>query len=459
MQKRIVLKGTNSITLTNDQSNSLEVLSEWYKSKELCICLNGSAGTGKTTLAKYFINTCVKGFTEICVAAPTHQAKEVISKKTELIGYTIHKLLGIRLDLDLADFDPENPVYDMKGKGIIEDFDIIIIDEASMINSKLYELLLKKANSFGIKILFLGDELQLNPVGEKISPVFVQNKTTTLTEIVRQTGDSPLLDLFTVIRKDIINGTEDYLNLLDKSRVTKSGGYKVYHRQLKSDSTNFLNEVCTHFKNPINNNKILTWTSKNGVEWNAFTKNKVNPTEEEVYIGDTIVGNVNLYDSGSNLIFMNSNSYRITNCIHINKKVEGVMLAILEITCIDLSSNNTCIYHVIRRESYGKYASILLDKLDKARKARNARVWAKYYNFKSQFLVGIKLETITGRFIEDKSFTLGYSTTIHKSQGSTYDNTFIIHNNIMKNWDVEERTRLVYVALSRTSNISHIFKN
>ncbi len=455
MQKRIVLHNSDNIILTDDQTQSLEIISLWYKTKDLFLCLNGSAGTGKTTLAKYFIQREISSSVKCCVSAPTHQAKEVISKKTGLQGFTVHKLLGIRMDLDIADFDPDNPVYDVKGVGELFKFDIVILDEASMINTKLYNHLLKKCKKENVKILFLGDELQLNPVGEKVSPVFKENDVTTLTEIVRQVGDNPLLDIFTVLRNDIENNTENYLKLLTESKTTNSGGYKIYPISNAVKKKEFASTCVEHFNDPLNNNKILTWTRKNVDSWNVAVKGKVNPSETVVTIGDTIVGATNIYKNNE-LILTNSSSYRIINAVDHVRRVVGITVHSLRVTCVNAYLDRPVQFNIVKPESYGVYTSILLDKKDKA-KRQGKRGWVNYYNFKADFLIADDLITSHGNVVDTRSFTLGYSSTVHKSQGSTYENTFVIASNIRKNRDIAERNRLMYVALSRTSKTSHIY--
>jgi len=53
----------------------------------------------------------------------------------------------------------------------------------------------------------------------------------------------------------------------------------------------------------------------------------------------------------------------------------------------------------------------------------------------------------------------GYFITVHKSQGSDYDNVFLDYHDLMNNCKPDERARLIYTGLTRTRNIAHIYYN
>ena len=51
----------------------------------------------------------------------------------------------------------------------------------------------------------------------------------------------------------------------------------------------------------------------------------------------------------------------------------------------------------------------------------------------------------------------GYALTVHKSQGSTYDDVYIEYANILSNTRENEKLKLLYTAITRSSNKLHIF--
>lgn len=85
--------------------------------------------------------------------------------------------------------------------------------------------------------------------------------------------------------------------------------------------------------------------------------------------------------------------------------------------------------------------------------------WYVYYKFKNRFLTNLKfsIETIQGTKWINKDIDYGYSMTVHKTQGSTFDNVAIDLTDIVfqntrfgrRENDIDIRNKLMYVALSR----------
>ena len=147
---------------TNGQQEALTLLSEWkgldiYANPDDSIfTLSGAAGTGKTTVVQEIIKMFKTKY-KIIVSAPTHKAKEVIGEITNLRAETIHSLLGLRPNIDLETFDPNNPTYQQLVEERISSADIHIIDECSMINKELFKMLIKKVTLYKKRIIFIGE--------------------------------------------------------------------------------------------------------------------------------------------------------------------------------------------------------------------------------------------------------------------------------------------------------------
>lgn len=438
------------MTLTEDQKLALSALEEWYKNNnELFICLNGSAGTGKTTLVKYFIDTNNLHRTKLAVSAPTHKAKQVISEKTEIQGFTIHKLLGIKLDVDILNFDPLDPAFRQVGNPLIDSFRLVIVDEASMINKELYETLYNTCNARGIKVLFIGDELQLNPVKERISPVFTNNKCVTLTTIVRQDNDNPLLDILTQLREDIQNDKQRYLSIIRSgSNVNDKGGYILYDNMEK-----FKESAAAAIAVDPYNNKVIAWANDVVIGWNTFIKSRVNPSEFELGKFDTIIACKNYYGTDYQIL-QNGEFMQVVSVLPNTITIDKVTLNLLSCVLEKEDGTKTTL-NIVRKSSILDFASVLIKKKEYAKAKKSGYAWKSYYNFRGQYMI---LEDIysTQGLIDTKDLLLGYSITTHKSQGSTYNETFIVLNNLLRNPNIKERNRLAYVAISRTSTICHL---
>ena len=83
--------------------------------------------------------------------------------------------------------------------------------------------------------------------------------------------------------------------------------------------------------------------------------------------------------------------------------------------------------------------------------------WKKYYQIYNSFTTPKDL-FYDNRLIRRKSFDRGYSTTVHKSQGSNYNNVYVDMYDINTCTDKEQLRQLQYVALSRTRGNVYIFQ-
>ena len=61
---------------------------------------------------------------------------------------------------------------------------------------------------------------------------------------------------------------------------------------------------------------------------------------------------------------------------------------------------------------------------------------------------------ITNTYIEVE---YGYALTVHKSQGSTYDNVYVEYNNLLSNSKATEQNKLLYTAITRCKHNLHIY--
>lgn len=204
------------------QAAALSAVSEWHKSptSPQVFILNGYAGTGKTTLARHFAEGLGSG---VLFAAYTGKAASVLRQMGCPSASTLHSLMYsvgdpdrselIQLEQKMAESPREEwpelkeqmkqlkkklnrPVFTLDFTSPIEGASLVILDESSMIDRKLAQDL----ESFGTKILVMGDPAQLPPVMgagyySKCEPDVM------LTEIHRQARDNPILHYATLARK------------------------------------------------------------------------------------------------------------------------------------------------------------------------------------------------------------------------------------------------------------------
>lgn len=138
--------------------------------------LSGYAGTGKTWLTVYLVRAaCALGL-RVAVCAPTHKAVSVISSKLDADGGshawtgTVHSLLGLKLT---ENHDGEMSLKLDRGlkSAYFEDYDVVIIDEASMIGPMLLSYIDRFRRGHKPRVLYVGDPGQLLPVEPEGSTV------------------------------------------------------------------------------------------------------------------------------------------------------------------------------------------------------------------------------------------------------------------------------------------------
>lgn len=357
--------------LNSQQAECVSLLKDFLTNNEKCFTVIGYAGTGKTFLIREFVKSIRQKYT---FCAPTHKALSVLGS-----GITIHKLLGYGLDTNILEFNPDSPTFKQVTFPLITTFDLIIIDECSMINEAMFNKLME----YDVKIIFMGDNKQLPPIGEKISKMFTVGNSYQLTKIERTKEDS-IIRLSSDIRENKEKEIMYYLN--DKVRVSDKASYK------------------------FDDEKVLCFTNKAVAEWNAAHK-KYHKTESPLDIGDSIILN------------KQCGEYTIGHEFTIEK---------IEIKKSKLILNEFWVIETNISRYKNEEAKIISD--IKAGKTK----WSYYYGvFKPNNL------------IIDKDLCLGNAITIHKAQGSTYDNVAIDYEDLLISDDF--RT-LLYVGVTRAKS-------
>ena len=197
----------SAAALTADQQAAAAAFADWLAAPAdgTPFVLSGYAGTGKTFLSMRFLAQVEA--TGLCwtVVAPTHKAVGVLRSYLAGAGLsptwfpsTIHRLLRLKLkrqrDIERCEETEQTAVA-------LEHLGLVLIDEASMVDSTLLEISLRCAHPFRTRLVFVGDPAQLPPVGEPVSPVFSLGRASRaeLRQVVRHQG--PVLRLASGLRQ------------------------------------------------------------------------------------------------------------------------------------------------------------------------------------------------------------------------------------------------------------------
>ncbi len=143
MEHRLVLQ------LSAEQRRILEAI--WHHRAAV---ISGGPGTGKTTTIRAIAEMFHQAGNRICLAAPTGRSARRMTEITGFTAHTIHKLLEYNLENQHFGRDMDNPI----------DADVLIVDEASMIDTVLMHHLLA-AVPLPTRLILVGDADQLPSIG------------------------------------------------------------------------------------------------------------------------------------------------------------------------------------------------------------------------------------------------------------------------------------------------------
>ena len=442
-----------NINLTGDQSRILAKIYEDVNSTcsnilnsndiySRIVSLTGSAGTGKTFLTVQIIKKLCESNISCSVTAPTHKAASVIGEAIynngiKISAKTIHSFLGIKPFIDYAT-GIESFTVDKRAKKIA--VDVLIVDESSMINDDLFELIIEALESNLVRyVIFVGDPNQLLPVSGSSQTIFKLKNQYKLTEIVRQAKGSYIINLADKIKNMIEN--ENYISMDEFFKKNVINEIEYFHSE-----QDFVNDFYSK-TNWFDTDKILaTHKNKDVTAFNTQIRNqywiqKGTLKPEFLRQGDTLrfldaytVNDVTIYHNGQEILL----DYAV--------KKYHEKLEIYYWECKSVNVTEQQIFRVvdpISEKTFNDKLHVLSNMAKKTPFPDRNKMWKIYYDVKNMFA--------NVQYI--------YSSTIHKLQGSTYETCYVnvydlITNNFMS---LDEKYRLLYVAITRASKDIKIF--
>ena len=472
---------TNKVSISNFTNDQLKAYNELMKfidspfdNKDYKRALVGAAGTGKTFLVRALLSNSTLSYSLIGLSAPTHKACRVLGESIHISGIkvnTIQSDLGLRLNFDIDKFDPNNPPFDPKGKIKIGNYKLYIVDEASMINSRLCIFLEKTCVSNKCKIIFIGDDSQLAPVGEKYSSAFRNIKSYSLKQIVRQGEDNPVSYLLDLLRYDINHKTYKFLNYIQRFKEQFNADYTKGYQVC--DANTFNQTVYNNFNDEeltrnVDYAKVISYTNLNVSSWNKFIRNSIIADSDKSILtkNDLIISYVTIVNEFNDCVIKNSEEYIINDIQNFTDSrydKNGLKGFLVKFQAIHGGDITTPLFIIDHTDSYTvqKYVQINNSMIEAAKTARaNIRneKWKSYFAFKEYCLLMVNILSPDGKIITSRSLDYGFALTSHKSQGSTFDTALVDVNDIVFDkygqpyTDAEEVNRRLYVACSRCKN-------
>lgn len=464
-------------SLNDQQKSALYELEKFIEDYGTEITLSGYAGTGKSTIigifSKWLDHRIGRG--NIVYTAPTHRANVITKQNNPNANvYTLSALFGFTPDTDIAmeqgSLDLRELEFRSKNQVKYEPGQLIIIDEASMVQDGLYEYIQKIVAKDGVSVIYVGDSAQLRPVkSDHISKVFTSDGVPqiTLTKVER-TGDNPILKEATRLRQgeglsyqtDINDKGQGVLYTSDAAVIDENLKQIVSSEEFNADPLHFRVLTATNAAVSAYNSKIRS------LRYGKFAKPFVK--------GDIIMGYSNkLRKPDGSYKLVNSGDYVIQNITDTTVKFKtdkgdiefkafklsirptgSTIMDDFQITVIDKNEPDSKLFEIVEYK----------DRLWRmAKEAKQNKQISKYrdlvqmaFNIDNELNITKNLEDNQGRLKIRKAIDYGYAQTVWKSQGSTYSKVLILSNEIDTfgyGRDVMQlRNELRYVAVSRAKN-------
>ncbi|HQB20435.1 MAG TPA: AAA family ATPase [Bacteroidales bacterium] len=475
----IVNNRLKQIQLTQNQLNVFEKFKNFLKNTEQRIfILRGYAGTGKTTLVRFFIDEMRKSELNYILMASTGRAAKILSNATHLKASTVHSVIysfkDFNQDLEEIVKQEDETGVDKTGQlfltfeliPMIEDEKqrIYVIDEASMIsdvkdetaNQALFgsgKLLtdLMSYDKYG-KFVFVGDECQLPPIGQDISPALSADYfkshfgldaiDTSLTEIVRQEQGNTIIQASHRIRQLYSNPPKV------KWGTLPLGSYQ--HIQLYPDVVSMINTYLSLIKQHSYDKASFIASSNNKCKaMNTLIRSSLGRSQE-LQAGDLLLVTQNNIISG----FMNGDMVvieQVKPVRHYRAQLSFQLVKVRELVTGRVFSQfiiEDILHSNITNLTQAQQKALFIDFY---RRMRTKGIEQKDLLFKEMLN--------TDEYLNALRCVYGYTITCHKAQGGEWDEVCIdIPRNLTLNAKATDY-QWIYTAVTRAKKRLHLVKD
>ena len=436
--------------------------------------LKGYAGTGKTTIIAGLIKWLKSEKINFSLLASTGRVAKILSDKSNVNASTVHRRIYVFNDLedDIEEIEKTQNSISVDDKGqlsllfelvkVNNDFEkVYIIDESSMIsdndnqNSSFAKFgsgkLLSDLFEYDKKgkFIFVGDPLQLPPIGQKISPA--------LSKLYLETEFSFNVDEFElkeIMRQDsnsgIIKASMNLRKLYSSKQFSKwsyfpiKGTNEIKLHNSHADLINHYLQLLTKYG--VENSSILCTSNKQCADLNKVVRLYLNRNENILNQNDLLMVTQNNYLTG----LVNGDLVRVLDigssqkrCGLTFRKVEVeelVSKSKYNVNIIEdiLTSNRTNLDNKEHKELF----------IDFFNRMKGNGIKQKDEKFKSEML--------TDPYLNALKSVYGYALTCHKSQGGEWDNIYLYLDNKIQGKPKPEVYQWMYTAVTRAKKKLHI---
>ncbi len=429
--------------------------------------LKGYAGTGKTAIVGSLVRTLVKHRRRVVLMAPTGRAAKVFSNTSGFPACTIHKKIYRQKSIvDMGSFQLDRNMHEHT---------VFLVDEASMISNEglsgsmfgtgrlLDDLITYVYSGVDCRLLMLGDQAQLPPVGEHESPGLSADVLAgyglsvsefCLENVMRQEHESGILYNASLLRDFTV----------DSNAVTgfrfKFDGFQDVVRISGSDLIEALSSCYS--RDGIDQTMVLCRSNKRAIVYNNGIRNTILDREDELSRGDSVMIVKNNYYWTEHLVadegydsyseipsFIANGDIAVIRRVRRQRELYGFRFedAVLSFPDYDdLEMDVTLLLDTLHSEA----PSLTREESDKLFNS----VMEDYADVRSKRK---KMELLReNRHFNALQIKYAYAVTCHKAQGGQWKNIFIDQGYVTPEMQDEEYYRWLYTALTRATQTVYL---
>lgn len=440
---------------TEEQEKAIECIADFLFKPEndTLLLLKGYAGTGKTTLIGAVVRTLSEMRAGYVLMASTGRAAKVFSRYSGFSAYTIHKKIYRQKSFsnDLDNFSLNDNLHKNT---------LFIVDEASMISNDgltgasfgsgrlLDDLIEYVYAGQGCRLLIIGDDAQLPPVGEDESPALsaevlrgygLDVTECILTEVIRYSGRNGILSNATMLRERM--AADDIYDL----PVLTLKGYE----DISSIPGSELIEAINSSYNEVGMDEtmVICRSNKRAYLYNKGIRNTILYREEELSTGDILMIAKNNYHWTADckeMDFIANGDIAVVRRVRRTQEMYGFRFADVVLSFPD---HNDIEFElkILLDTLYSDYPSLSKEDSDRLFNA----VMEDYSDItnKKERMKKLKEDS----FYNALQVKYAYAVTCHKAQGGQWKRIFIDQGYITEDTFTPDYYRWLYTALTRAS--------
>ncbi len=445
---------------TFEQEQAIQALTDFLfsASADSLFILRGYAGTGKTTLLGAFVKTLRQCDRKCLLLAPTGRAAKVFSHYANHPAYTIHKKIYRQ-----KTFSNENDNF-LLNDNLCHDT-LFIVDEASMIANEglsgamfgtgrlLDDLIHYVYGGQHCRLILVGDDAQLPPVGEQKSPALdaavmegygLDVIGSILSEVVRQSQQSGILWNATLLRQYLTHGQCDSLPII---HLSEFADIQVVH------GTELIETISSCYdKAGIDNCIVVCRSNKRTLLYNNGIRNRILYREELLESGDMLMVAKNNYywtESNKNTDFIANGDVALVRRVRHERELYGFRFADVTLQFPDHDDREL-------------EMTLLLDTLQSDAPALPSQMSQLLF----QYILNDYPEITNHRdkmkklksdpYYNALQVKYGYAVTCHKAQGGQWENVFVDQGYMTDEMLSADYFRWLYTAFTRATSTLYL---